>query len=325
MAIDRWFIGGGAEHTPESARRLVYASTGGSEGVGSVSDLKVLPLAVPGGGVRVVTGSALIRSNYVGGSTQTYMGSVYEQETVTIAPTGSSGGRSDLIIMRVEDPFAAGSPWSAPTEVESAPYVHIRVVSGVPSGTTRVQNVTGHANDTAITLARVDIPASTGTVTSAMIKDLRQLAQGRNKEDVFHVPSGVTTTLDLVASSVVPWPANTFARVEIPEWATHAYISGDIIGYTVQNSSTAGWLYARIDDNGGGLSVQSPGTYYNEQLVTYGGRWAWPVGGKVEIPSAMRGKKLWLRTMGTRAGGSGYLRAGSDAMVRWNVTWAEEI
>lgn len=325
MAIDRWFIGGGAEHTPESARRLVYASTGGAEGVGGVNDLKVMPLAVPGAGVRVVVGSALIKSRYVGGETQTYMGTVYEQETVSIAATGSGSARSDLIVLRVEDPFAAGSPWPTPSPVETAPYVHVRVISGVPAGTTRLQDVPGYANDTALTLARVDLPVSTGTVTTALIVDLRKLAQGRNKEDVFHVPSGQTTTLDLVATSPVPWPANTFARVEIPEWATHAYISGDIIGYTVQNASTAGRLYARIDDNGGSLSVQSPGTYYNEQLVTYGGRWTWPVGGKVAIPSTMRGKTLWLRTMGTRIDGSGYLRAGSDAMVRWNVTWAEEI
>lgn len=190
MAIDRWFIGGGAEHTPESARRLVYASTNGAEGVGGVNDLKVLPLTTPGQGVRVTIGSALIRSRYTVDSTETYMGTVYQQEIVATTPTGSQYKRSDLIVMRVEDPFAINSTTTPPAddEIALAPYIYIRVISGVPADTRKLQDVPGHANTTGLALARIDYPASTGTVTAGMIVDLRQVAQPRRSEVVYARP-----------------------------------------------------------------------------------------------------------------------------------------
>lgn len=248
MAVDRWFIGGGAEHTPESARRLVYASTNGAEGVGGVNDLKVLPLAVPGQGVSVAVGSALIRSRYVGGETQTYMGTVYQQETVSVTPTGSGSGRSDLIVMRIEDPFAAGSPYNPPLEADIplAPYVYIRVISGVPANTTKLQSVAGHANDTGIALARIDYPASTGTVTAGMIVDLRKVAQPRRSEVVYARPRIASddtnqrflTGLTSNGGEVFPGGAgspNEF-RVFVPEWATRMVIDARWMTVTYKNN-----------------------------------------------------------------------------------------
>lgn len=256
MAIDRWFIGGGAEHTPESARRLVYASTGGAEGVGGTNDLKVLPLAVPGQGVRVTVGSALIKSRYVGGETQTYMGTVYTQEEVETTPTGSGGGRSDLIYMSVEDPFAAGSPYSPPAEedIATAPYIHIRVASGVPANTKKLQDVPGYANHTGLALARIDFPASSGTVTSGMIKDLRAVAQPRRSEVVFARPRVAADSNDRYLSATwqnggefFPGGAgdpNAF-QVDIPEWATHMIIDAKWMSVSYQaskNPSARYWM-----------------------------------------------------------------------------------
>lgn len=236
MAIDRWFIGGGAEHTQESARRLTYATTGGSEGVCGVSDLQVLPLETPGQGVRVVTGSALIRSNYVGGETQTYMGTVYVQEEVPTSPSSSTpGGRSDLVVMRVEDPFAAGSPWPepAPEDIATAQYIYIRVISGVPAGTTSLQSVPGHENDTAVALARIDFPPSTGTVTSGMIKDLRKVAQPRRADAYIarKVPTGSSGTANNVIGQWQVFPPNlTGGQVVVPEWATWVELQAEWSG-----------------------------------------------------------------------------------------------
>lgn len=235
MAIDRWFIGGGAEHSPESARRLVYASTSGAEGVGSPTDLRVLPLEVPGQGIRVVNGSALIRSNYTGGETQTYMGTVYEQETVSVDATGSSAARSDLVVMRVEDPFAGGTKYPKPADedIPDAPYIHIRVISGVPAGTRRLQDVALYRNDSAVTLARIDFPVNTGTVTAGMITDLREVAQPHRSEVVFARPrlAGDDSQMYLKAltsagGEIFPGGAgipNQFS-VRVPEWATHMVI-----------------------------------------------------------------------------------------------------
>lgn len=268
MAIDRWFIGGGAEHTPESARRLVYASTSGAEGVGGVNDLRVLPLSVPGTGVRVTIGSALIKSNYVGGETQTYMGTVYQQETASVTPTGSTSKRSDLVVMRVEDPFAAGSPYNPPAEADipNAPYIHIRVISGVPANTKRLQDVAGYKNDTAVTLARIDFPVNTGTVTAGMITDLRKVAQPQRTEVVYARPriaadetAGQQFLKGKKSGGGEYFPGgagspNQF-QVEVPAWATRMVID-------------ASWM-----------TVQMRGNPWGSYWVEYGDEWrdyTWP-------------------------------------------------
>lgn len=242
MAVDRWFFGGGAEHTPESARRALYASTGGAEGVGGINDLQVVPLTTPGQGVRVLVGSALIKSRYVGGETQTYMGTVYTQETVSTTPTGSGQTRADLVVMRVEDPYAAGSTYPAPPEAEraTAPYVYIRVISGVPANAKKLQDVPGYQNDSAVTLARINFPASTGTVTAGMITDLRDMAQPRRKEVVFARPrvsedDGSQSWLTgrwTNGGEYFPGGGgyhNEF-QVEVPEWANRMIVESDWMG-----------------------------------------------------------------------------------------------
>lgn len=316
MAIDRWFIGGGAEHTPESARRLVYASTGGSEGVGGVNDLKVMPLAVPGGGVRVVVGSALIKSRYIGGETQTYMGTVYQEETVSVAATGSGAGRSDLVVMRVEDPFAAGSPWDTPTPIETSPYIHIRVISGVPAGTTRLQDVPGYTNDTALTLARIDIPASTGTIIPAMIIDLRKLAQPRT-QTYRHRENAPAENADMSSSTFVQWPP-VGIWVAIPEWATHVWLNGELAGANAVNSAISGEIRLRF-----GPTIVTNPTAVNEQ-TGFGSRINYPLGSKLPIPESMRGTSVQIIPQARRTGGSGLLRSYWGTVLTLDLLWVEE-
>lgn len=318
MSVDRWFIGGGAEHTPESARRLVYASTGGAEGVGGATDLQVAPLAVPGGGVRVTVGSALIRSLYVGGDTQTYMGTVYEQETVAIAATGSGAGRSDLIVLRVEDPFAAGSPWDPPGEedIALAPYVFVRVISGVPSGTKRVQDVPGHETDTAVTLARIDLPASTGTVTAGEIVDLRRLGQPRTAT-VRARETAPASNSDLSSGTAVQWPP-VGTWVPVPEWATHVWLNGEVSGAVALNAASSGDLWLRF-----GPSLATAVTPYNEQGA-FGGRLSYPVGAKIEVPPALRGTSVQVIPMAKRNAGTGILRSYWGTVLSLDCLFVEE-
>lgn len=314
MAIDRWFIGGGAEHTPESARRLVYAATGGVEGVVGAGDLRVVPLAVPGGGVRVLTGSGLIRSQYVGGDTQTYMGTVYEQETVSIGATGSGAGRSDLVVMRVEDPFAAGSPWDTPATVETAPYIHIRVISGVSPSVRRVREVPGHENDTAIALARIDLPASTGTVTAAHIVNLRENPTPRTARTLQRVNAPAENS-DFTSATATHWPV-VGIPVEVPEWATHAFISGDLSGLVAVNAASSGDLWLRLG------TIDTQVTVYNEQ-AGFGGRLSFPLGAEIAIPSEIRGTTQQIRPYAKRNGGTGILRSYWGTALQVDVQWIE--
>lgn len=325
MAIDRWFIGGGAEHTPESARRLVYASTSGAEGVGGVNDLRVLPLAVPGQGVRVTVGSALMRSRYVGGETQTYMGTVYSQETVSTTPTGSGATRSDLVVMRVEDPFAAGSPYPEPAagDIPSAPYVHIRVISGVPANTKKLQDVAAYRNDTAVTLARIDFPASTGTVTAGMITDLRSVAQPRRTEVVFARPrvstdDGAQANLTAtVANGGEYFPGgNGFAnqfQVEVPEWATRMVIDASWMSVSATGTPHGRYWMEYGDEyrnhtwpNKQQFEFTTQHFGYNFANTTDEKMETWQLMDEVGIPAKLRGKTV---TFVFKAGNNGVFAA----------------
>lgn len=243
LKVQHYFIGGGAEHSAEQVRRIVYGHQQGAEGVCEPGDLAVLPLAVPGAGVRVVIGSAFIVSNAQGAVREMYFGSVTEQQTVTIPANNTSSARSDLIVMRVRDPYVTGSPWTDPgaglddeaaeAARAGAQYVFIERIPSVPSGTTRLQHVPGYETDTAYTLARVTIPAMTGTVTTGHVTNLRKVARPRSERviramNLTEKGSGYRTPI--TASTTHPaggqtWPIEAenagILDIEIPAWATH--------------------------------------------------------------------------------------------------------
>src|SRR5699024_8752782 len=95
MAMERvpYLVGGGFEHSAEVMRAMLAAATSGAEGIVNAGDMKVLPLSVPGTGVRIMPGNALIRNSYGGGQAQTYAARAGSQTEVSIDATGSSGGR----------------------------------------------------------------------------------------------------------------------------------------------------------------------------------------------------------------------------------------
>lgn len=318
-----WFVGGGAEHSPEVARLLAYAATGSAEGIVGPTDLKVVPLDVPGTSVTVQIGAALVLARSTGGAQQTYVARLPEADTVAIAPTGSSGGRSDLIVAQIEDPFMAGEPWQEPSDPTSGPYVFTRVISNVPAGTTRLQDVAGYEGRSAITLARIDIPASTGTITSAMIKDLRTMARPRTERQI--VKGTLTTgTVTLSTSSWQNFPANPVTGLLVPSWATHAvirvdttirFVSGD--GYfNLQSFLSTGTLDSTtlfadsiIDSTTGG------GSYRQPLVVPSDGVWT--------IPASLRGKsaKITTRVRGRASGGK--IATGTEDYYFADVTFME--
>lgn len=224
-----WFVGGGAQHSPEIARLLAHAATAGSEGVLGPYDLKVNALAVPGGAVRVAPGGCVVLNRAAGGTSQSYVGRNTTEDQITIASTGSGGGRSDLIVARVEDPFMAGEPWQDPADPTSGPYIFTRVIPNVSPTTTTVTEL--NLGYSAIPLARVDVPASTGTIQASHIVDLRQLANPRRERHlVRHQPS---TTYEIPADAWSHWP--TFEpQFRVPVWATH--VVATMQAYSVQKS-----------------------------------------------------------------------------------------
>lgn len=308
MALDSvpWFVGGGAEHSPEVARTLAYAATGGKQGIISPGDLKVTATSVPGSTVQVSVGSAVIPSRNPTGRNQSYIARMNTADTVSIAATTSSGGRSDLVVIQIEDPWVSGEPWQDPADPTVGPYVFTRVISNVPAGTTDLNQVSGYSGRTAITLARIDIPASTGTITSAMIKDMRDLANPRTARQI--VKGSIDgTRVTLSAANWQQWPIKPITGIQIPSWATHAVVRMDTTIRFVSGSA-----YANFQGFLGPNGQYDSTTLYADQLIDSTGTsgeyrqpLALPSDGYWAIPSSIRGTtaQLTCRARGKVDGG----------------------
>jgi hypothetical protein len=240
----------GAYHSAQQFRMLVRDLSNGAEGITQGDDLKVTQRSTPGGGVTVGDGSGVIRGRdnvFQGSYSACNVGSI----DVDIAPTGATP-RSDMLIVRVEDPEYGYSHNPETDEI-----VFPQVISNVSSSATTIPD-----GRTGIPLARIDIPASTATITNAMITDLRKIANPRKARTmVTQSPSGISTG---IGSSTSYSYFSTAAgwNIAIPDWATKAIIKIDVspIRYDLGNfwgqiSATFGSSLATqpisLDDNQG--------------------------------------------------------------------------
>lgn len=227
-----WFVGGGATHSPEIARLMAYAATGGAAGIITPGDLKVTPLDIPSTSVRVLAGACLIPAKSAGGAQQTYVGRNPSQDIISVPASGSSAARSHLVVARVEDPYMAGEPYQTPSDRTKGPYIFTRLITDVSPTTTTVP-----VGNSAIPLARIDVPANTGTITSAMIKDLRQLARPRETRFI-DMQAGPSPAQSVTLSNTnwFNWPSNYMPMV-IPQWANFMVASFTLNGILAQGSA----------------------------------------------------------------------------------------
>ena len=319
-----WAIGGGAEVPVEAGRLVAYAATGGADGVAVSGDLKVLPLEVAGGSVRVMKGVAVMPSRAAGNEQQSYAARNLDEEVVGITATGSDSGRSDMVIVRVEDSTVAGEPWSPPVDVVNGPYVHARVLEGVPSSAIASNRA---ARDylktqgfTAIPLAGVTLPASTGTVTSDMITDLRNLARPRTQLETKLPAVPYPVTLSTVQVDTT-WPGGG-PTIDVPEWATHASVVVFIAGVRIANGYPAnGWTHVAVT---GYSTVRTVGTQFTLDatpavLMSAG-----------ELPDVplIAGKRVTFELRGYRDdtnGAVGALQTAQFTSIVYNVTFHERV
>lgn len=231
MAIERvpFFVGGGFEHSAEIMRSALYAATGDANGVVSPGDLKVRESPVPGSSVQVMPGTALLPNSYGGGDGQSYVVRGSSLTDVPIQATGSSGGRSDLVIVRVDDPTYQGTNFD-PATFDAA---GVEVIAGVGPETLTAQELVDYPHHT---LCRIDIPPSTATITDSMIWDARWLATSQ-KDYVLRIahPSGdyeAGTDHRIPKDVYTSWPIRVEERpsVWVPWWATHMIVTVDMMG-----------------------------------------------------------------------------------------------
>lgn len=298
-----WFVGGGAQHSPEVARLLAYAATGGAEGVVAPGNLKVTATAVPGGTVNVAPGGALVLNRAVGGSYQTYVARMVTADNVAIAQTTSAGARTDLIVAQIEDPFMSGEPWQDPTDPTVGPYVFTRVIPNVPANTTRLQDVSGYEGRSAITLARVTVPASTAAITSAMITDLRNVARPRSQRQVYSGVLPATARQITLSGGWSNFPNAPISGIQIPTWATHMILRMETTYSTVSgNDYFYMQSYFGTDNQYGqiaSITIDGASASKSRSPIINPTTDPWP------IPVALRGTTQSLTTRVRAAGATG--------------------
>ncbi|WP_326724656.1 hypothetical protein OHT59_40230 [Streptomyces sp. NBC_00243] len=310
-----WFIEG-TMASEETLRLIIDAAVGGGEGIISPADLLVTALGSPAGAVQVAPGGMVAkRRAAAGGGAQSYAARMPTAEQVVIEPTGADGPRTDLIIARVEDPYG-GETWPEPEDPTIGPYIYTRVISDVPPGTTSILDI--DPDSTAITLARVDLTASTTAVTAAMVTDLRQMALPRTQASRRYL-FGAWTTPDDAGAITDVWevfPLGATWAETVPEWATHVTVHAQITGLLHPDATEArGQLRVSIGDQHG---VGMPYT------AAQAGRIAVQTGHRFVLDPDDRGEVLTLLLEGIGTSGiTGVLRADASTVLSVEVTYSQ--
>lgn len=270
MAVDRvsWMIGGpdkdtpGPKHSAEIVRQAFHDSTGGAEGISTVGALKVAALNVPGSAVRVLPGGGIVLNRYESGSGQSYGVRNATQTEVPVTATGSGGGRTDLVVIRVLDAQYEGQYPANPEEFE---FTRLEVIEGVPAGTKTFKEL--NRNYPAIELARIDLPKSRADVQPEFITDLRQVAQPKVKPELrtYALVGDDTDKLTAMGddqSFSETWPSSadsTQERIFIPEWATRMKILMFWSSVLPSGMATSGRLWVQVggDENPNNVKTQT--------------------------------------------------------------------
>lgn len=309
-----WYIDSQARHLATQQRLLAFSAMEGQEGVLDSMHLAVTDLDTPTDAIQVMPGAYSILAKHLGGSFEAYVGKIQTAETVIVNPTSSSGPRTDLVILRVENPYVSGSgSWAQPADPIDGPYVSIRVIEGVPANTNHVIAI----NDTwsAITLARITRPASTSVITQSHISDLRSLAKLNEQRVIiienppadpppiaysFWTESTPCDDNDQVIRTHTTFrnfPQEASWQVPVPSWAN----GFDLICSLNPQLSNHVWGEMRLVINNGGITNDSAGIIPAMYDVNFpaGGpgpvRETFMVGGTGNLQNAHKGKIVNMR------------------------------
>ena len=239
------------------------------------------------------------------GAETAYQGSYYGYNvgldtTLTIAATGGTI-RSDMIVVRAEDPTWSGSPWGNPA---SGQILFPRVISGVAAGLTTVPG--GYS---AIPLARIDMPVSTSVVQQSYIHDLRAVAQPQRIMQLVTAAGPGSVTNWTATTTPHAWPPGCTWQVAIPAWATTMVCS-----WTIGEASwISGWARGNLSLIFG-ASVTAPVLSFQQILVSVPaatGPYEHTIAGghTAAIPAALRGTTQTMQFSQVAAGQTGLMAA----------------
>lgn len=316
MAIEDtpWFIGAeGVLHPAEAARAVGYAAANGQDGVIGTTDLKVTQTGTPSGRVMIYPGAINLVNRYPGAQAQAYTGVVRTATYVNIDPTTSSGPRSDLIVARVRDPqYGSQSGYDA-NNPNNFNFFSIEVVKGVSASFRRYTDQ-GYP---IVAIARIDIPANTGTITNGMIKDLRVKSLVRSWRRAY--PTFPTANQALTGNTA-DWLTTGQPTVVVPFWATRANIIVHVEGV---EKLVAGYVRGEVKITVAGISTESVSITQNGPTAT---RFGISFGGSVAIPRIIRGDAAALSLRGVIAvGSSGAYQIDAGSAVTFDIEFLEDV
>lgn len=310
MAIDEAAI-----HRASQIRLMAYAAVVGQEGVLGNDHLRVVAKGTPGAAIDALPGGYSVLARHLGGDYEAYVGKFTEAESAQVSPTDSSGSRTDLVVLRIENPFVSGSGvWTHPADPLNGPYAFIRVIENVGPNTNSVRSISG--NYSAITLAKITRGPNKGVVEQGDITELRSLAElGGTRtivEQVDAPPIAQSSYVQFNPSEVDPnynqggsdskhdyftadntnwqnWPDAAVWSVPVPEWAREMDVDCQVYNAQILNWDVFGQLAISVDG-----SRQEAQTFAID-YVSQPGRHTIPYGKTLAVPSSWRGKVVTMR------------------------------
>jgi hypothetical protein len=287
-----WMIGGSALHSAEVGRQLAFMASSGATGVTLPTDLRVTALPTAGSSVRINPGGGPIANTYPGASGQSYVVRNPSATDLPVPATGSGGGATRYVIVRIDDPQYGGQ---VPANPVVGPYVYPTLVSSL-TGITYPHMV----------LARIDQPANTATITQAMITDLREVAVPRSLDIVRANPTIYTDTGLTLANTTTggeQFPDNAFQDVKVPTWATRMQVRAEwlAVRYGATNKWGQYWLHYGRPAIGYEHETQRF-SFDSSNPVIY--RTNWILADDRAVPAALRGQTIRFWPQARISGGT---------------------
>lgn len=301
-------IDANARHEADTFRALAELASEGQEGVRGPTHLAVKALLTPSAAVQVMPGLYSIKSTAAGASFENYVGVVKVAETVEISPTDSSGPRTDLVVLRIQNPYVSGTgTWEEPASPADGPYAKIHIEQGVGANTQTVRSV--NASWTAITLARITRPASTGIVTQAHITDLRSMIDLTIERIVVinnpppdpppvaqqvwteSTPISNNNQLPATQTNWTNFPDQASWQVPVPSWA----LGMDVMGFL--NPTVSNDVYGQFRILVDNQPTNAVPVEFNVNFPSGIGdiREIFMLGGTVLLPASVRGRVVNMR------------------------------
>lgn len=312
-----WAVDGNPQNS-NFARMMLLAATAGNQGIVSPLDCIVTANSPNTSGINIAAGNVV-----VSGVETPFQGSYYGENpatdaTLTIAATGGAT-RSDMIVVRAEDPTWSGTPWSGPA---TGPILFARVISNVTPG-----SVTPPGGQSCIPLARIDMPASTSTVAQSYIHDIRQVAQVQTLQQQYNFPGPGTQSNSGATSTPTQWPTGAiWATVAVPSWATFAVMNWTITELIYNsgsgNGTARGNIYPVIGTSVTAPTVTTTASLYSMTTATGTGRHTVAGGAVAAVPASIRGTTQTIQfaqqTDGSHTDTLGFFEC---SMVSLSVEW----